>query len=600
MKINDVTTEALWSGNPVKNQPGAKTSPLAPALKTIGQNVAGTFTPSANLIKQNIPTKAQLKAAPGKIGNAALSAGDTALTGLGKGVVDYGAGWGRVASRLGKELVGKDPNTPWTTKGSVPQSLQYLAYGSPYDTDLKPDHEGEVFVVRTPTGQNFFKSYTGRWYQQASLNPTDFSITHPLDDFKDYETLDNLVATHNFTRITVAQDPAGTTKFTAVEPRRQVSRKRGAVEEIRMPFIDSILNEVAGAPARTPHPEDAIFDGAAAAGRMVSAMAEVIKNPGGLTIKWDGFPALLFGRGADGRFSIMDKYMFDKADAQIHSPEDWVTYDERRGKNRGDLYQNVANIWAGLEAACGNATGYFWGDLLWAHPLKPTGGVYVFKPNVVEYQVPANSSIGNQIKGRQGGIVVHTYLADRTAKPQPWNGQGLKFDAPVAVLTPSAGVKFQLNDPVKLRRAAETAVQRSAQAADKFFAGIDDKARAALKTYVNKTITGQIKQSVPEYMTDAVETKKISQKLYKSLIGENQGGYFYRNQQGWAAAMQIWNTIYAYKMNLAQQLETQVSGIKQSVNGQPQGEGFVFSTAEGPIKLVQRSGFSQALFAKMA
>jgi hypothetical protein len=361
-------------------------------------------------------------------------------------------------------------------------------------------------------------------------------------------------------------------------------------------FINEVLLEVKAAPARTPHPEDAIFDGTAVAERMVAALGSVIADPGSLTIKWDGFPALIFGRTPEGKLTVMDKYMFDKPSEQgrATSPEAWVEYDRNRGKNRTDLYQRIANIWSGLDQAVGRVPGYFWGDLLWSEPLKATKGVFAFKPNVVEYHIPVKSSLGQQIAGKVGGIVVHTYLADETAKPQPWNGQGLAFDAPVAILTPSANIKFTLDDPVQLHKAATSTLRKYATVADSFLAGLDDKGRVALKQYANKKITGQTHEELSDWLLSA----NITQKLRKFLLGENQDGYLYQHINGVAAVFAIWNAVYAFKVNLTEQLEKQVAGIGQYVNGQAAGEGFVFSTPEGPVKLVQRTVFGQALFAR--
>jgi len=364
---------------------------------------------------------------------------------------------------------------------------------------------------------------------------------------------------------------------------------------MQLDFLNEILLEVASAPARTPHPEDAIFEGTAPAERMVAALSWVIKNPGNLTIKWDGFPALLFGRNADGQLTVMDKYMFDKPHGQVTSPEDWVRYDQNRGKDRGNLYQQINNIWAGLDQAVGNVPGYFWGDLLWSTPLKPVKGVFVFKPNLVEYHIPVKSALGQQIAGKVGGIVVHTYLADRQARPQPWNGQGLNFNAPVAILTPSANIKFTLNDPVQVHKTAIATLKKYSSQIDEFLSGLDDKARVILKQYANKKITGQTTQEFADWL----QTANTTQKLRKFLLGENQDGYLYQHPQGLPALFAVWNAVYQFKINLTEQLEQQVQGIGQYVNGQPAGEGFVFSTPEGPVKLVHRGVFSQALFAKM-
>ena len=83
------------------------------------------------------------------------------------------------------------------------------------------------------------------------------------------------------------------------------------------------INLVEGA-GHLEHPEDLVFlndeDGARSAIKQIEA---TIKSPNSITIKWDGYPALIFGRGKDGRFSIMDKHMFNKKDGtgrQVFSP----------------------------------------------------------------------------------------------------------------------------------------------------------------------------------------------------------------------------------------------------------------------------------------
>jgi hypothetical protein len=361
---------------------------------------------------------------------------------------------------------------------------------------------------------------------------------------------------------------------------------------VNLDFINDILIE-----ARTgaqPHPEDSIFDSAQSAKQAVNSLQYVIKNPGSVTIKWDGFPALIFGRLPDGRFTVQDKYMFDNKSFAT-SPQEWQQYDsqKRSGTLRPDLYAKLNNIWSGLEQAVGTSTGFFWGDLLWSQPLKPVNGTFVFKPNVVEYRVPVKTPLGQQIAGRVGGIVVHQYFSDDGAKPQQWNGKGLAQTGSVAVLTPNAGVQFKLNDPVQLTKGATVAVNQFAGPAESFLAGIDGVARQAIQKYMNKKITGQTDQDLVDWLKT-----NVSGKQYKSLVGENYSGYLYRNQKGLTALFTVWNAIYALKTNLAQQLEQQVSGIQQWVGGRQEGEGFVFNTPQGLVKLVQRGTFSRALFSK--
>jgi hypothetical protein len=361
---------------------------------------------------------------------------------------------------------------------------------------------------------------------------------------------------------------------------------------VRLDFIENILVE-----ARTgaqPHPEDSIFDGAQSAKDALASLQYVITNPGSVTIKWDGFPALIFGRLPDGRFTVQDKYMFD-AKFFADSPARWQEYDskKRSGTLRPDLYTKLGNIWKGLEQAVGTSSGFFWGDLLWWQQLKPVNGMFVFKPNVVEYHVPAKTPLGQSIASSIGGIVVHQYFANDNAKPQQWNGQGLNTEGIVVILTPSAGITFKLADPIQLTRAATAAVNQYGNLAETFLAGIDGVARQAVQKYMNKRITGQTNEELVDWLQ-----ANVSGAQYKKLVGENYGGYLYRNEKGLTALFKIWNSIYALKTNLAAQLEQQVQGIQQWVGGKQQGEGFVFNTPTGLVKLVNRGTFSAALFAK--
>ena len=244
-----------------------------------------------------------------------------------------------------------------------------------------------------------------------------------------------------------------------------------------MKFIQTLTEGI-----RTPHPEDSIFSGSAEADRYIKALGSVIANPANVTIKWDGFPALIFGRLRDGRFTIQDKYMFDNK-FFADSPKMWEQYDlqKKSGNTRPDLYAKLQNIWRGLEQAVGNSSGFFWGDLLWSEQLPPHNGVYSFKPNVVEYRVPIDSPLGKKIKRSVGGIVVHQYFADDSARPAQWNGQGLTRNGSVVVLTPSAGIQFKLDDPVQLSKAASAAVNQYSNLADQFLAELPGVVRQALQ-----------------------------------------------------------------------------------------------------------------------
>ena len=352
-------------------------------------------------------------------------------------------------------------------------------------------------------------------------------------------------------------------------------------------FIDT-LNEAAEGP-RIPHPEDAIFDGLSSASMYVTALKELIANPGEISIKWDGGIALVFGRKESGEFFCADKYMPAKG-VYPTSPEQWVEYDRQRGSDRNDLYAKIQLIWKGLEAAT-VVNGTFKGDLMHVGEVPVVNGMYEFKPTTVVYRVPPQSPIGQLIAGKVGIIVVHQMNG------APWDGKtGLRNGSNVAVLTPTAGIQFKIKDPVQVSNAALKAVNGPmGKLADDFLTGMDGVARAALKKYFNQKITGQTAEEIVPWLQH-----NVSGKQFKTLVGtEEAPGYLYVQEQGYNALKNTWNAVYAFKTNLAAQLEPQVQGFEQWTGGQKAGEGFVFnSTTAGLVKLVNRGVFGKAHFNK--
>jgi hypothetical protein len=348
-------------------------------------------------------------------------------------------------------------------------------------------------------------------------------------------------------------------------------------------YIDFLVE--AGEGPRIPHPEDSVFQGSAEAVKQLQSLQGVVANPKNISIKWDGMIALYFGRDSAGQFFIADKYMPAKG-IYPKNPNEWVQYDQSRGANRADLYAKINAIWPGLEAAVGRTTGIFKGDLMFIGPLQPMNGYFVFKPVTVEYRVPVNSDLGKLIEGRRGMIVVHQY------NDNPWNGKGLTPNEQMAVIPANMGINFRLKSPVKLTNAAAMLLNKYGNNLDVFLGGLSKSAKEALLKYLMHFKVGKTKEKLSDWLR-----QNVSNKQYQLLIGDNNDGYLIENRQMLDITFKIWNAIASFKENLAQQLEGQVQGFEQYVNGSPQGEGFVVPTAGGLVKLVQRGGFSAAHFA---
>jgi hypothetical protein len=103
---------------------------------------------------------------------------------------------------------------------------------------------------------------------------------------------------------------------------------------------------------------------------------------------------------------------------------------------------------------------------------------------------------------------------------------------------------------------------------------------AKLQTYYNRKYTGQ-----------AADANWLANNITKpqfAIVAAEE------NRPVMEAMDAAYVAIYALKLAILEQLEPQVQGVEQYVNGVPKGEGFVINTPSGFIKLVNRGVFSTA------
>jgi hypothetical protein len=348
------------------------------------------------------------------------------------------------------------------------------------------------------------------------------------------------------------------------------------------------------------HPEDLIFlDGTQGASRAVQASVDTVKNPATVTIKWDGYPALIFGRGTNGKFSIMDKHMFNKKDLsgrQVFSPEQFVQYDQARGVDRSGLHQLIAEIWPGLEKS-DRSKGYYWGDLLFSQPLQDQNGMYKFKanPNGIAYTVEANSEVGQLFKGKQAAIVVHQFIppnAATTDEASPLDGGigSLKNNSNVAIVPAKMPITPKLKISSKLVNKAQSDIKKYGPAVDQLLTTAPQAAstfRGLFTTYINKKIVaGDLNNLVDgfmEYFNSRPMTDAMRTKLTQHLEA---------NKEGLVGAFTIWASLYQLKMAIVDQLNkaAEASPVKGYLqDGTQTQEGFV----SNGLKFVDRMGFSR-------
>ena len=349
------------------------------------------------------------------------------------------------------------------------------------------------------------------------------------------------------------------------------------------------------------HPEDLVILGdVAGANRALQSIIATAKNPKTITIKWDGYPALIFGHGPDGKFSIMDKHMFNRKDGagrKVYSPEEFIAYDQARGVDRGDLNTLISNIWPGLQKASQGTSGYYWGDLLFGTPLKSQKGLYKFKanPNGITYTVDVDSDIGKLLTDKVAGIAVHQYLkpdAASTDDASPLNGTigQLKNNSDVAIVPSAMPTTPNVTLDKTLVANAKSAISKYGSAVQKLMTQAPqarDSFNQLFTTFVNKQIVAGDLNDLADKFMQYFELRPMTASMRKKL-----SDHLNANKEGIVGLFTIWAALYSLKQSVVQQLAQQAeeSPVKGYLaTGQQSQEGFV---SQG-LKFVDRLGFSR-------
>jgi len=358
--------------------------------------------------------------------------------------------------------------------------------------------------------------------------------------------------------------------------------------------------------ARIDHAEDIVFwEGSRGAMRAV----EALKNLEGdshkdVTLKWDGSPAIIFGRGENGEFIFTDKSGFGKKGGvgRTSSPDalKQELLGRSGGKNKDDpgriaFANSMATIFSLYEKAVpSDFRGYFKGDLLYYNTPQVQKGNYVFKPNIVEYAVDVNSDLGKRIGASTTGVVVHREVDAE-------GNEGALKNADI----------FQGNDvlvvpPVTVERPAEvnnTQVTQLEQLVKKNAAGIDELLNTEalqqmqlsdfakiLYAYTNSKVDTGLTNLGSDFVQWVQARNQLSQKKKDKIVE-----YISQHQQAFNAMWETVTALMAVKDNIIQQFDKHDQTVKSNIPGMGDGgEGYVLAHPEGDIKLVPREFFTKA------
>ena len=349
---------------------------------------------------------------------------------------------------------------------------------------------------------------------------------------------------------------------------------------------------------RIEHPEDMIFDQRPSAGlkQALDGIVAAAKNPNETTVKWDGRPAIIFGRKPNGEFVLTDKAGFGAKgyDGLATSPEQIAQIMNMRGGERGELIALYQRLFPMLRRAVPeDFRGYVQGDLLYSQTPELVGNNYEFTPNTVKYSVPANTDLGQKIAQSTAAVAIHTSLAEPGAAPTPIRAAALAPSPGLLILDPS------LKEPreIKLNQAtvkdATRLLTQYGAAMDQLFNPAELRARrisdfpALVKTYINSRVrSGSYDNLVGqfgEWVKEKAPTK--APRIFEWASA---------NKQAVAALFQAFLEISSLKTEVVRQLDAQAHDVQASINNEPGHEGYVGNG----MKFVDRMRFSAANFAK--
>jgi hypothetical protein len=352
---------------------------------------------------------------------------------------------------------------------------------------------------------------------------------------------------------------------------------------------------------RIPYIEDLVFQkGAAGAREALAIIADTAQNTSKYaTQKWDGSPAVIFGRDDQGQFRLTDKgSMGPEGPARsVQGIADVMAQRDRRAAEQGKRTDRVEKLvpmyrelWPYLEQATPrNFRGYLKGDMLYssADPIRQEGDLLVFQPNKIDgiqYRIPKDSQLGQAISKSRIGMAIHTRMDD----PQ---GQETPVGDPAAILKPVPGLMITgavVPSLQNIRPDAETIAQVQSRLQGAPAQGLADLLKpdqlrqrqitdlpALMERFINSLKGTDYSQAQPKDFGQWLQTQVSPRKL-KNIIE-----YLREDQSrllGMQTAFDIWNLLHRLKQDLQQQLDQQVPGQ----------EGWVLATPAGRAKLVSR------------
>jgi len=353
-------------------------------------------------------------------------------------------------------------------------------------------------------------------------------------------------------------------------------------------YVALVEAEQAGVGGRAKgieHLEDLVFRrGTQGIKDALEIVSHATQQPSTVTAKWDGKPAVIFGRKpSTGEFVLTDGSGFEAKgyDGLATSPEMMAKIQSTRSGDRTELIQLYATLFPVLEAALPpNFRGYVKGDLLYMQTPPVVAGNYVFKPNTIEYKIPVKSSLGQRIGNSNIGIAIHSMYADVGEPRQPLSG--VRFNEVPGLMLEKPASPRQLQTETNAEKQLKQLIRANGKAIDTLFNPaelrahkITDLAKLCVD-FINTKVGSPLNGAtlLPEF-GEWLQTKVTPQKFRNIVEYLNSPS---SNTPALAAAFTAFNLLHDLKMHLLRQADTEHPGQ----------EGWVMATPVGYAKAVNR------------
>jgi hypothetical protein len=417
---------------------------------------------------------------------------------------------------------------------------------------------------------------------------------HDRDDLKNVETIyQNL-----------ARDPERDAKlrdFRDYLAREGLSEPQLGVKESDVHFLarlrDRIVNQgmqpileaeqagVGGRAKGIEHLEDLVFRrGTQGIVDALTIVQQATEQPSSVTAKWDGKPAVIFGRKpSTGEFVLTDGSGFEAKgyDGLATSPQMMADIQSRRSGDRTELIEVYRRLFPILEAALpSNFRGYVKGDLLYMQRPPLVSGNYVFRPNTIEYRIPATSNLGRRIANSDIGVAVHSMYADVGEPRQPLSR--VSFNPVPGLMLERPATPRQLEADSTIVKQLKQLVRKDGAAINTLFNPVElrahkitDLARLCVD-FINTKVGSPLNPGtlLPEF-GEWLQTRVTPQK-FRNIVEYLQSPS--SNTPALAAAFTAFILLHDLKMHLLRQADAQHPGQ----------EGWVMATPAGYAKAVNR------------